>query len=225
MAQAVADAVGATKRQVQLWSDAGAIQCFPETDRQGRGRQRLYPRSELPFAAMAAFLARYQIPIGMIRAWIHFTRMQLASDIPGPGRKADWYRRAFRGEEESYMTFGAAAIEDEQILRDGHVQLGKLDRLGHVAQRAGLRQRNALGEAGVHEPEGVLEDARRRNDERRVEELFALAGPVPFLGANVEHGRTAAGHLFDHLDERGHARPLLRPRRRQQDEEEATSGH
>ncbi len=107
MAQAVADAVGATKRQVQLWSDAGAIQCFPETDRQGRGRQRLYPRSELPFAAMAAFLARYQIPIGMIRAWIHFTRMQLASDIPGPGRKADWYRRAFRGEEESYMTFGA----------------------------------------------------------------------------------------------------------------------
>jgi len=108
MAQAVADAVGATKRQVQLWSDAGAIQCFPETNRQGRGRQRLYPRSELPFAAMAAFLARYQIPIGMICAWIHFTRMQLASDIPGPGPKADWYRRAFRGEVESYMMFGAA---------------------------------------------------------------------------------------------------------------------
>ncbi len=108
MAQAVADAVGATKRQVQLWSDAGAIQCFPETDRKGRGRQRLYPRSELPFAAMAAFLARYQIPIGMIRAWIHFTRMQLASDIPGPGRKADWYRKAFRGQEESYMMFLAA---------------------------------------------------------------------------------------------------------------------
>ena len=108
MAQAVADAVGATKRQVQLWSDAGAIQCFPETDRQGRGRQRLYPRSELPFAAMAAFLAQYQIPIGMIRAWIYFTRMQLVSDIPGPGPKADWYRRAFRGEEESYMMFRAA---------------------------------------------------------------------------------------------------------------------
>ncbi len=108
MAQAVADAVGATKRQVQLWSDAGAIQCFPETDRQGRGRQRLYPRSELPFAAMAAFLARYQIPIGMIRAWIGFSRMQLASDIPGPGRKVDWYRKAFRGQEESYMMFQAA---------------------------------------------------------------------------------------------------------------------
>ncbi len=108
MAQAVADAVGATKRQVQLWSDAGTIQCFPETDRQGRGRQRLYPRAELPFAALAAFLARYQIPIGMIRAWIHFTRMQLASDIPGSRRKADWYRRAFRGQEESYMMFQAA---------------------------------------------------------------------------------------------------------------------
>ena len=108
MAQAVADAVGATKRQVQLWSDAGAIQCFPETDRQGRGRQRLYPRSELPFAAMAAFLARYQIPIGMIRAWIHFARALLVNDIPGPGRKADWYQKAFRGEEESYMMFEAA---------------------------------------------------------------------------------------------------------------------
>ena len=108
MAKAVADAVGATKRQVQLWSDAGAIQCFPETDRQGRGRQRLYPRSELPFAAMAAFLARYQIPIGMIRAWIHFSRMQLEHDIPESRRKADWFQRAFRGEEESYMMFGAA---------------------------------------------------------------------------------------------------------------------
>ena len=108
MAQAVADAVGATKRQVQLWSDAGAIQCFPETDRQGRGRQRLYPRTELPFAAMAAFLARYQIPIGMIRAWTHFTRALLVNDIPESSRKADWYQKAFRGEEESYMMFEAA---------------------------------------------------------------------------------------------------------------------
>ncbi len=57
---------------------------------------------------MAAFLARYQIPIGMIGAWIHFTRMQLAGDIPGSGRKADWYRKAFRGQEESYMMFQAA---------------------------------------------------------------------------------------------------------------------
>ncbi len=127
MAQAVADAVGATKRQVQLWSDAGAIQCLPETDRQGRGRQRLYPRTELPFAVMAAFLARYQIPIGMIRAWIGFSRMQLASDIPGSGRKADWYRRAFRGEEESYMMFGTAeevitenfGWNDRRIMIDG----------------------------------------------------------------------------------------------------------
>ena len=108
MAQAVADAVGATKRQVQLWSDAGAIQCFPETDRQGRGRQRLYSRAELPFAAMAAFVARYQIPIGMIRAWIHLTRSHLVNDMPGSRRKTDWYQRAFRGEEESYIMVGAA---------------------------------------------------------------------------------------------------------------------
>ena len=42
MAQAVADAIGANKRQVQIWTDAGILRCLPETDRQGRGRQRLY---------------------------------------------------------------------------------------------------------------------------------------------------------------------------------------
>ena len=58
MAQAVADAVGATKRQIQLWTDGGAIRCLPETDRQGRGRQRLYEQSELPFAALVAHIER-----------------------------------------------------------------------------------------------------------------------------------------------------------------------
>ena len=133
MAQAVADAVGATKRQVQLWSDAGAIQCLPGTDRQGRGRQRKYARSELPFAAMAAFLARYQIPIGMIRAWTHFTRMQLASDIPGPGPKADWYQRAFRGEVESYMMFGAA----EGHITGSYVWTDRKKMIEHITHNSG----------------------------------------------------------------------------------------
>ena len=64
MAQAVADAIGATKRQVQLWTDAGAIRCIPESDRQGRGRQRRYDRSELPVAALVAAMARCKLPIG-----------------------------------------------------------------------------------------------------------------------------------------------------------------
>jgi len=64
MAQAVADAIGATKRQVQIWTDAGAIRCTPESDRQGRGRQRLYDRSELPVAALVAAMARCKLPIG-----------------------------------------------------------------------------------------------------------------------------------------------------------------
>jgi hypothetical protein len=59
---------------------------------------------------MAAFLARYQIPIGMIRAWSHFTRKHLASDVPGSSLKANWYQRAFRGEEESYMMFGTEEV-------------------------------------------------------------------------------------------------------------------
>ena len=66
MAQAVADAIGATKRQVQLWTDTGAIRCIPDTDRQGRGRQRLYTRSELPIAALVAEMARCKLPIGAL---------------------------------------------------------------------------------------------------------------------------------------------------------------
>lgn len=69
MAQAVADKVGATKRQIQLWTDGGAIRCLPGTDRQGRGRQRLYDQSELPFAAFVTALARHKIPIGDLVAW------------------------------------------------------------------------------------------------------------------------------------------------------------
>ena len=64
MAQAVADRIGATKRQVQIWTDAGAIRCIPESDHQGRGRQRLYDRSELPIAAIVAAMARCKLPIG-----------------------------------------------------------------------------------------------------------------------------------------------------------------
>ena len=66
MAQAVADAVGATKRQIQLWTDAGAIHCLPDTDRQGRGSQRLYTKDELPFIALVAAAAKAKLPIGVL---------------------------------------------------------------------------------------------------------------------------------------------------------------
>ncbi len=75
MAQAVADAIGATKRQVQLWTDAGAIQCLPDTDRQGRGSQRLYTKDELPTAALVAAAAKAKLPIGILKRFAEHLRL------------------------------------------------------------------------------------------------------------------------------------------------------
>ena len=110
MAQAVADAVGATKRQIQIWTDAGVIYCLPETDRQGRGRQRLYDRSELPFAALTAYLARYKLPIGSLQLASFAVRQSL--DFAAiPQEEREWAQRALKGDEESYMVF--AVIQKE----------------------------------------------------------------------------------------------------------------
>ncbi len=80
MAQAVADAIGATKRQVQLWTDAGAIQCLPDTDRQGRGSQRLYSKDELPTAALVAAAAKAKLPIGILKRFAENLRQYIKAD-------------------------------------------------------------------------------------------------------------------------------------------------
>jgi hypothetical protein len=106
MAQAVADAVGATKRQVQLWTDGGAIRCLPDTDRQGRGSQRLYDQDELPFAAFVAALAQHKIPIGDLVTWCRVVRNahKLAGQIKRPKKYTPaWHEAAFRGDIESYI--------------------------------------------------------------------------------------------------------------------------
>ncbi len=67
MAQAMADAIGATKRQVQIWTDAGVLICRPETDlHPGRGRQRLYDREELPVATLYQPTLNWRSPVGLI---------------------------------------------------------------------------------------------------------------------------------------------------------------
>jgi len=105
MAQALADEVGATKRQIQLWTDAGALQAFPELQhRPGRGRQRLYPRSEIRYAAMAAELGRYQIPIGRIAGALSCARAEIA-DRFGTSNYARWCRKAWRGGVQSCFLF------------------------------------------------------------------------------------------------------------------------
>jgi hypothetical protein len=82
MATHVAQAVGATKRQVQLWSDAGVLRAVPGTDRAGRGRQRIYLKSELPLAALASFLSAYQIPIGRLQVIVSDLRHMIGGALP-----------------------------------------------------------------------------------------------------------------------------------------------
>ena len=101
MAKAVADAVGATKRQVQFWTDHGVLQFLPGGGGT-RGNQRLYPRTELPFAAMACYLAASGIQIGTIGLAVFHVRLQL-SDPNLPGANLPKYRRFLRGETESYI--------------------------------------------------------------------------------------------------------------------------
>lgn len=104
MAQAVADAIGANKRQVQIWTDAGILRCLPETDRQGRGRQRLYDPDELPFATLAARMADVKTPIGDMLLWMLEVRkgVQKGDD---DGVPASEYRTALAGEMGSWLVY------------------------------------------------------------------------------------------------------------------------
>ena len=101
MAQALADAVGATKRQVQFWSDHRVLQFLPGSGG-ARGNQRLYLRTELPFAAMACYLAASGIQIGTIKLAVFMVRNEL-SNPNLPGANPSKYRRYLRGEIDSYI--------------------------------------------------------------------------------------------------------------------------
>ena len=111
MAQAVADAIGATLRQVQIWTDAGVLQCIAETDRQGRGRQRLYDQEVIPIAALIAAAAQFKLPIGALMV-ISFAIRHLLYRTPADDPVAakvrgeytsKWYQSALRGEIDSFI--------------------------------------------------------------------------------------------------------------------------
>ena len=101
MAQALADAVGATKRQVQFWSDHKVLQFLPGSGG-ARGNQRLYPRTELPFAAMVRALAASGIQIGTINLALFLVRLELRNSSL-PGANPSKFRRYLRGETASYI--------------------------------------------------------------------------------------------------------------------------
>ena len=100
MAQAVADRVGATKRQIQMWTDAGVLLCLPETDRKGRGRQRLYEKSELPYAAVISELATMKLPIGTLQFFSELMRDTLEE---AKGKRKKFGQAALNGNVESYL--------------------------------------------------------------------------------------------------------------------------
>ncbi len=105
MAQAFGDSVGATKRQIQIWTDAGLLNCLRGTNRQGRGRQRLYDHSEKPAAAFISRLAAYGIPIGDIGIYSSLFRACLSHlfDKKDGDNSRNWYRDALYGKHESWI--------------------------------------------------------------------------------------------------------------------------
>ena len=55
---------GGKRRSVQLWAEAGAIQAFSRTDKQGPGTHRRFSRDEVIIACCLNSLARRQVGIG-----------------------------------------------------------------------------------------------------------------------------------------------------------------
>ena len=114
MAQAFGDAVGATKRQIQFWTDRGAVKCVAGTDQQGRGKQRLYDEAEIPIARLIAQMAAFQLPIGRLISAAEWIRVFTNPEGPGTYRKgptkgltggftAAELRDALAGKHESFI--------------------------------------------------------------------------------------------------------------------------
>jgi hypothetical protein len=97
LANSIANAIGATKRQVQLWTDAGALQCLPETDRQGSGRKRQYEPIELVVGGMIAAMARYQMPVGRLKQVAELVRENIANADKLAGADAKKISDGFNG--------------------------------------------------------------------------------------------------------------------------------
>jgi hypothetical protein len=62
------DIVGAKRRSLQLWADAGAIKAEPESDRAGRGVHRHFSRDEAIIACILHAFASRTIAIGELRS-------------------------------------------------------------------------------------------------------------------------------------------------------------
>src|SRR4051812_35211978 len=92
----LADEAGVPIRTIQFWTDAGVLQAAPESDRQGRGRHRVYDATppyhgELAWTLIAAELHRLHAPVGVMRRLIQFLRNDGASKSIGRALDSDYF--------------------------------------------------------------------------------------------------------------------------------------
>jgi MerR HTH family regulatory protein len=68
----LAEKIGVPVRTIQFWTDAGVLRAIPSSDRQGRGRHRMYRTSpfhgELACGLIAAEMQRLKLPVGVMRS-------------------------------------------------------------------------------------------------------------------------------------------------------------
>jgi DNA-binding transcriptional MerR regulator len=102
-AGALAEEVGVPIRTIQFWTDTGVLQAIPESDRQGRGKPRLY-RADPPFygerayARIAAELHKLRVSVGLMREIIQLFRegeRRPPYEKKTPGRNA--FEAGFQG--------------------------------------------------------------------------------------------------------------------------------
>jgi hypothetical protein len=78
----LADETGIPIRQIQFWTDATVLHALPESDRQGRGRHRVYLAAppwhgERTFCLIAAELNRMSLPVGAMKRVNDFFRANI----------------------------------------------------------------------------------------------------------------------------------------------------
>jgi DNA-binding transcriptional MerR regulator len=139
MAVAVGDAVGVSRRTVQFWADQGALVPLDDTAGQGRGRQRVFDRSELPVAAILAELAALKMPVSALKSVATFVRAALNGDEESDplGSRRDIATACVAGELESYIVIEHSEgwLKPSWVFGDEVDYPVKIDTIGRVLRR------------------------------------------------------------------------------------------
>lgn len=113
MATAVADAVNVSRRTVQFWADQGALIPLEDTAGQGRGRQRVFDRSEVSIAAILSECAALKLPVSVLKSVADMMRDAMRTDAPN----REVVDAAFAGETETYIAIRLVRTKEENWLK------------------------------------------------------------------------------------------------------------